>query len=30
MSKSWKPNEITYLKRYASTKTLAELAQRFD
>ncbi len=28
--KDWKDKEISYLKRYGSTKTLAELAERFD
>ncbi|MDH3253968.1 MAG: hypothetical protein OEM62_03175 [Acidobacteriota bacterium] len=29
MAKRWKPNEITYLKRYAKIRTVAELAKRF-
>jgi len=29
MSKRWKPAEITYLKRYAAKRALAELAERF-
>lgn len=28
--RNWKRNEISYLKRYAASKTLDELAQRFD
>ena len=30
MAKDWTDKEISYLKRYASTKTLEELSQRFD
>jgi len=30
MAKDWTDKEISYLKRYASTKTLEDLAQRFD
>jgi len=30
MAKDWQKKEISYLKRYAETKTLAELAERFD
>lgn len=30
MAKDWTDKETSYLKRYASTKTLEELAQRFD
>lgn len=30
MAKDWQKNEISYLKRYAETKTLEELAERFD
>lgn len=30
MAKDWQKKEITYLKRYSETKTLAELAERFD
>lgn len=30
MAKSWQKNDITYLKRYSSTKTAEELARRFD
>ncbi|MCB1055563.1 MAG: hypothetical protein KDD11_08635 [Acidobacteria bacterium] len=30
MAKDWQKNEITYLKRYAETKSLEELAERFD
>ena len=30
MPKDWTEKETSYLKRYATTKTLAELAQRFD
>jgi len=29
MAKRWKPAEITYMKRYASKRQLAELAERF-
>lgn len=29
MAKRWKKQEITYLKRYAEKRTLAELAERF-
>lgn len=29
MAKKWKSQEITYLKRYASIRTTAELAERF-
>ncbi len=30
MAKEWSSKEITYLKRYAATKDLAELAQRME
>jgi tetratricopeptide (TPR) repeat protein len=30
MAKDWQKNEISYLKRYSDSKTLAELAERFD
>jgi tetratricopeptide (TPR) repeat protein len=30
MGKRWKPNETSYLKRYAAKRRLAELAERFD
>lgn len=30
MAKSWQQSEINYLNRYAGTKTLAELARRFE
>lgn len=30
MPKDWTQKEISYLERYATTKTLAELAERFD
>jgi len=30
MARSWQKTEITYLKRYASTKTCEELARRFE
>lgn len=30
MAKEWNSKEITYLKRYAATKELAELAQRME
>lgn len=30
MAKSWKKTETNYLNRYAQSKTLAELTQRFD
>lgn len=30
MAKEWNSKEITYLKRYAATKDLAELAQRME
>lgn len=29
MAKRWKPNETSYLKRYASKRRVAELAERF-
>ncbi len=29
MAKRWKPQEITYLKRYAKVRLLKELAERF-
>ena len=29
MAKRWKPQEITYLKRYAKSRLVNELAQRF-
>lgn len=29
MAKRWKPQEITYLKRYANTRLLSELVERF-
>ena len=29
MAKRWKPQEITYLKRYAKIRVLKELAERF-
>ena len=29
MAKRWKPQEITYLKRYAKVKFISELAERF-
>lgn len=29
MAKRWKPQEITYLKRYSKSRTLSELAERF-
>jgi tetratricopeptide (TPR) repeat protein len=29
MAKRWKPQEITYLKRYSKSRTLDELAKRF-
>ena len=30
MAKDWSPKEIAYLKRYAASKALGELAQRID
>jgi len=30
MARSWQKSEITYLKRYGSTKTCEELARRFE
>jgi tetratricopeptide (TPR) repeat protein len=30
MAKSWSSQETSYLKRYAATKTLGELAERFE
>lgn len=30
MAKRWKREEVTYLKRYAAQRTLAELAERFN
>lgn len=30
MAKDWQKNEVSYLKRYAESKTLDELAERFD
>jgi tetratricopeptide (TPR) repeat protein len=30
MAKTWQQSEISYLNRYAATKTLAELARRFE
>ena len=29
MAKRWKPEDITYLKRYASKRRLAQLAERY-
>jgi len=30
MAKRWKPQEITYLKRYANVRLLSELVERFN
>ena len=29
MAKRWKPQEVTYLKRYAKVRLLSELTERF-